>query len=440
MKIIVIGGGPAGKTAAVEAAQIGEEVILIEKDNLGGKCLNEGCMVVSGLNDVAKFFKDSQRFRELGITKHTVEVDFAKVAEGIKETVRKIRTIHEAEAKEAGVEVLKGTAEVKDDKVIFNGEELTFDRLIIATGADANIPPVKGFESAKTYHDLLEFKQTPEKLIIVGSGVIAAEFASIFSILGSEVHVLCRSQFLKMLDPDVKSYVVKKLLDEVDIQENVQVKEINKDGLITSNGHLTGDVIFATGMKPNSGIVKDTVDLGSRGEILVDKQMQTSRQNIYAVGDVVDGIGTTPVARMEGVVAARNACGIHAEADYSIVPGSISLYYDVAFINQNLDKSGDYSAIRDDSAIQSSLPGFAGPGSFWHVLERNTGFTKIKVDSESGAIMDISSISPSARTSIPYMVQMMRDDYKSHDFDDFIETHPSTDPVYKLLRLFSKFG
>lgn len=434
MKIIVIGGGPAGKTAAVEAAQIGEEVILIEKDKLGGKCLNEGCMVVSGLNDVAKFFKDSHRFKELGITKQAVEIDFAKMAKGVKETVRKIRTIHEAEAKEAGVKVLKGAAEVKDNKVIFNGEELPFDKLIIATGADANIPPIKGFENAKTYHDLLEFNQTPEKLIIVGSGVIAAEFASIFSILGSKVHVLCRSQFLKMIDPDVKSYVVKKLLDKVDIQENVQVKEINKDGIVTGNGHLTGDVLLATGMKPNSGIVKDIVNMGSRGEILVDKQMQTSHQGVYAAGDVVGTIGTTPVARMEGVVAARNACGIFAQADYSMVPGSISLYYDVAFINQDLGKSGD------ESNITGSVPGFAGPGSFWNVLDRNTGFTKVKVDSESGAIKDISSISPSARIGIPYLVHMMRDDYKTHDFDDFIETHPSTDPVYKLLRLFSKFG
>jgi len=434
MKIIVIGGGPAGRTAAIEAAQIGEEVILIEKDKLGGKCLNEGCMVVSGLNDVAKFSKDSQRFREMGITEQVVEVDFEKIAKGIKETIRKIRTIHEAETKEAGVEVLKGAAEVNVRNVIFEDEELSYDKLIIATGSNANIPPLDGSQYGKSYHDILNFKNKPEKLIIIGSGVIAAEFASIFSMLGSEVHVLCRSQFLKMLEPDMKSYVVKKLLDNVDIQENVQVKQIDKNGVNTDKGRVDGVVLFATGMKPNSDIVKDFVDLGRRGDIIVNRQMQTSHQDIYAAGDVVDTIGNTPVARMEGVVAARNACGIFAEADYRVVPGSISLYYDVAFINQNLDKS------EDNTSIGGSVPGFAGPGSFWNVLDRNTGFTKIKVDSESGAIRDISSISPSARTSIPYLVQMMRDDYKSYDFDGFIETHPSTDPIYKLLRLFAKFG
>ena len=434
MKIIVIGGGPAGKTGAIEAAQIGEDVILIEKNQLGGKCLNEGCMVVSGLNDVAKFYKDSLKFKEFGITNHSVEVDFEKLAEGVKETIKKIRAVHEVEIEEAGVEVLKGDAEVKGDKVIFENENISYDKLIIATGAGANIPPITGSEHGKSYPDILNFKKTPEKLIIIGSGLIAAEFASIFSMFGSEVHVLCRSQFLKMLETDIKSYVVKKLLNNVDIQENIQVEQIDKYGVNTNEGRLDGKVLFATGMKPNSDVVKDVVDLGRKGDILVNQQMQTSHQHIYAAGDVVDTIGTTPVARMEGVVAARNACGIFAEADYRIIPGSISLYYDVAYINQNIDKT------QDNSSINGSIPGFAGPGSFWNVLDRNTGFTKIKVDSESGAIRDISSISPSARTSIAYLVQMMRDDYKSHDFDGFIETHPSTDPVYKLLRLFAKFG
>lgn len=434
MKIIVIGGGPAGKTAAIEASQIGEEVILIEKDNFGGKCLNEGCMVVSGLNDVAKFFKDSQKFKELGITNHTVEIDFGKVTEGVKETIKKIRTVHTDEIEEADIQVLRGTAGVKEDNVVFEGEDISFDKLIIATGADANIPPIPGAEYGKSYHDILNFTKIPEKLIIIGSGVIAAEFTSIFSMLGTEVHILCRNQFLKMLEPDVKSYVVKKLLGDVNILENVQVEKIDKYGVNTDKGRIEGEALFATGMKPNSSIVKDVVNLGMKGDILVNPQMQTSQPDIFAAGDVVGTMGTTPVARMEGVVAARNACGIFAEADYSIIPGSISLYYDVAFINQKLDES------KDDSNITGSVPGFAGPGSFWNVLDRNTGVTKIKVDSESGAIRDISSISPSARTSIPYLVQMMRDEYKSHDFDDFIETHPSTDPVYKLLRLFAKFG
>lgn len=438
MKIVVIGGGPAGKTAAIEAAQIGEEVTLIEKYNLGGKCLNEGCMIIAGLNDVAKFVKDSQRYRELGITSQAIDVNYEKLAEGIKNTIKKIITVHEAETKEVDVELIKGTATIsKDDKsVTVNQETLEYDKLIVATGSRAFIPPIKGTENAHTYNDVLGFKKIPEKLLIIGSSVIATEFAGIFSLLGSEVKILGKDPFLEMVDDDVRSYVARKLLDKVEIRENVQVKEITGNGLYLGEDFIEGDVLLATGMTPNSQIVEGIVDIGSHGEILVNRKMETSNENIYAAGDVVGGIGNTPVARMEGIVAARNACGISAEADYSFTPNGISLYYDVAYITH-----GNDSKTKDDTAnIKGSIPGFAGPGSFWKVLEGDTGFTKVKIDTDSGLIKDVSSISPTARTTMAYMAQMMKDEYKTHDFQDFRETHPSTDPFYKLLRFFAKFG
>ena len=155
--------------------------------------------------------------------------------------------------------------------------------------------------------------------------------------------------------------------------------------------------------------------------------METSNKDIYAAGDVVGGIGTTPVARMEAVVATRNACGIPAEVDYGFIPSSISLYYDVSYI-----KTGE-------EGIKGQIPGSAGPGAFWNVIDRETGFTKAVVG-EDGEIKGVSSISPSARTVIAYMSKFMRDGYKTYDFDNFVEAHPSTDAVYKLMRFFSKFG
>lgn len=444
MKIMVIGGGPAGKTAALEAAQIGEEVTLIEKDNLGGKCLNEGCMVVSGLNDVAKFVNDSQRFKELGVTNQTVDVNFKKLSEGIKNTIKKIVNVYDVEANEAGVNVIKGTATVENEgqRVTVNQEQLEYDKLMVATGSKPFIPPINGSENALTYSDVLNFGQIPEKLLIIGSSVIAAEFASIFSMLGSEVKMLCRDPLLEMLDDDVKSYVAEKLLDKVEILYNVQADEITSNGLYLGEDFLEGEVLLATGMIPNSHIVEGLVDLGKNKEILVNHKMETSQKNVYAAGDVVGGIGTTPVARMEGVVAARNACGISAVTDYRFIPNSISLYHDVAFIIQGEDscRGGDSEDIDDTANLKGTIPGFAGPGSFWRALEGNTGFTKVKVDTDSGLIKDVSSISPTARTSMAYMARMMRDEYKFQDFDDFMETHPSTDPIYKLLRYFAKFG
>ena len=210
-------------------------------------------MINSALNDVARFIKDSQKFNELNITSKINDINFQNLSKGIKDTISKIRRAEETETKKANVKILKGTAEKIDSKnkeVIVDSKTYEFDKLIMTTGSRAYIPPIKGSENAKTYEDILEFKEVPENLIIVGSGVIAAEYAGIFSALGSKVHVLCRNNFLGVLEEDVKNYIVKKLLSKIEIHENLKVNEIKKDGIITDKGFMQGDVLLATGMNP----------------------------------------------------------------------------------------------------------------------------------------------------------------------------------------------
>jgi dihydrolipoamide dehydrogenase len=427
MNLVVVGGGSAGRTASIEAAQIGENVTLIEMDKIGGKCLNTGCMVICGLNDVAKFAKNAQKFNQIGITNVNPKIDFEKVAEGINNTTAKIRGVITSETKKAGVNIVTGDAKIEEGFVTVDGKDYPYDKLIIATGSRAFIPPLKGVEYAKTYKDMLDYREVPEKLIIVGSGTIATELASVFSLMGAEVHILCRSTFLKNVEPDIRTYIREKLLKDVQIHENIPVTEVTPDGVLTKSRSFKGEVILAVGMNPNSELVRGIVELGKKGEVVVNKRMETSNKDIYAAGDVVGGIGTTPVARMEAVVAARNACGIPAEVDYGFIPSSISLYYDVSYIKTS------------EEGIKGQIPGSAGPGAFWNVIDRETGFTKAVVG-EDGAIKGVSSISPSARTVIAYMSKFMRDGYKTYDFDNFVEAHPSTDAVYKLMRFFSKFG
>lgn len=429
MKIVVIGGGPAGRTAAIEAAEIGEDVTLIEENRIGGKCLNEGCMVVCGFNDVANFVRNAENFEEIGITDLKPQINFKKVSDGIKETTGKIRQILTDETLKSGVKVMRRSAKLHEGFVSVNSKDYDYDKLIIATGSRPLIPEIEGVETAKTYKNLLQISEIPENMVIIGGGVISAEFAGIFSAMGSEVNILCRSKFLKMLDDDIRKYVMQKLLKNTEVHENVQVKKIQPDGVSIENGKMDGMVILATGMIPNSELASDMVDTGSRGEIVVNKRMETSHNNIYAAGDVVGGIMNTPVSRMEGVVAARNACGIVTEADYRFIPHSISLQYDVGFINSK-NLKGD----------EGYIPGSAGPETFWNVLKGETGITKARVDVESGEIKSLSSIAPSARIYMAYMSKLLRDGYKTHDFDNFVEVHPSTDAVYKLLRFFSKFG
>jgi len=432
MKMVIIGGGPAGRSAAMEAAQLDAEVTLIEKEHIGGTCLHEGCMVICGLNDVVRFSKDSNNYQKLGIISEKPQIDYSQVADGIKKVTGKIENVLKHETRQSGAEIVLGVAEIKDGNVEVNGKNYPYDKLLIATGSRPFIPPIPGVENALTYKDVLDLKEVPENLNIVGSGVIAAEFAGIFSSLGSQVKILCRKQFLSSIDPEIKNYVVEHILKGVEVQENVGVNEISPEGASTSNGHVDGSVFLATGMTPNSEIASDMVELGSKGEIMVNEQMKTSNPSIYAAGDVVGTVSNTPVARMEGVVAARNACNISSTMDYHLIPQSLTLYYPVSFLDSGIEKSEDEFDVR--------IRGSAGPGSFWHVLDGETGFTKISSDLKTGDITRVSSISPASRTTIPYLAKMVKDGYKTTDFDDFIETHPSTDAIYKLLHFLSKYG
>ncbi len=428
MDIVVIGGGPAGRTASIEAASIGANVTLIENDKIGGTCLHEGCMVVCGLNDFAKFLLDAENFKNIGIIDETHDFNFKEVISGVKNTVTKISHVLGHETREAGAEIVMGKAEIEEGTVLVNNDEYDYDKLIIATGARPNIPPIEGAENAMTYKDILKLTELPEKLNIIGSGVIAAEFASVFSTFGSEVNVLCRNTFLKALDDDIKNYVTKNLLPEVLIHENVSTKEIHEDHISTEYGKIDGMTLFAAGTIPNSQIAANYVDLNEKGHIIVDNRMQTSHKNIFAAGDVAGKIGNTPISRAEGVIAARNACGIHKEMDYNNIPYAINLYYDVAFLNSKTEQKG----------MEGYIPGSAGPGSFWRTLEGMTGLTKMSVNQNRG-VNNLYSISPSSRTSMAYISKLLREGQTIDDFDDFIEVHPSTDAIYKLMRFFARF-
>ncbi|MBQ9026044.1 MAG: NAD(P)/FAD-dependent oxidoreductase [Methanobrevibacter sp.] len=427
MTNIVIGSGPAGRLGSYELGKLGQDVILIEKNHIAGTCLNEGCMVICALSDISKFIDSNNRFNSYGFIKSQIDVSYEKIVEKITQTQEKLRKLNQIENESVGNNVIYGEAKINDDIVEVNGESFEYDNLLIATGARPHIPDVKGSEYGLTNKDILKMNEIPEKLNIVGGGIIASEIANIFSTLGSEVNVIVRSKFLKELDNDAKDYLLKHIMSDVNILEDTDIEECGKNKVVTSDGNeLEGIPFFATGRVPNSEIAEGFVDINSDKTIKVDEFMKTSRDNVYAAGDVTGGWQLTPVARMEGICAARNIAGYLNKVSYDCVAQTISLNTEVSFVEN--EKIGDV----ETKSI--AIPGIAGPGAFWKILTGDTGYAKIEFDSENNRIKKINSISPSSTSDVAYLSYLMRIDSPLDEYSNFLEIHPSTDTNYKIIK------
>lgn len=430
MRNIVIGSGPAGRLASLQLGKLGEDVTLIEKNHIAGTCLNEGCMVICALTDITKFIDANKRFNAHGFLKSQLEISYEKIVEKISETQEKLRHINQLENESVGNNIIYGEASInKDETVEVNGESLEYDNLLVATGARPFIPQIKGKEYGLTNKDILKIDEVPDKLNIIGGGIIAGEIANIYSTLGSEVNILARSSFLKEITPNAKKYVLKNIMSDINVYENVNVSEVFKNKVLLENGEeLEGVPFFATGRVPNSEIVSDIVELNDDKTIKVNEMMKTSVDNIYAAGDVTGRYQLTPVARKEGIIAARNMAKYANKVSYNCVPQTLSLNMEVSFVEN------EKSTCSDEDKQTIAIPSIAGPGSFWNILSGDTGYCEIEFDSKNNKINKINSISPSSVSDVAYLSYLMRMEYDLDDYDEFLEIHPSSDTNYKIIK------
>jgi len=434
--IVVLGGGPAGRLAAIRLATAGREVTLVEKGGIGGQCLHYGCMPVCALNDVARHIQAAATFRELGILRSTPDLDFPALLSEMAKVQETITGVLDKETRDAGVGILYGREGRFNGKQVITGDEkLDADAVILSTGSRPAIPPLPGIGSPGivTPHTLRTLDRLPGKLVIIGGGIIAAEFAYIFSRFGSSVTILSRSGFLKNLDENIRKRAFREL-SGVDIREGTSVSTIEggpgdlriKLATVGRESVLECDnILVATGLTPNSEQLEG-VAKRPNGEVIVDDSMQTNLPGIYAAGDVTGQPFLTPVARMQGIVAADNILGFHRKMDYSAIPQALNLGYELAFCSDN-----------NPRAKPLVIPGVAGPGSFWSVPASDTGFAKILV-APDGSVSGMATASPGGGLIAGYMAFLMRHHFSVHDFSDFIEVHPSTDGVYGLAKYASE--
>ena len=439
--IVVLGGGPAGRIAAIRLASAGKKVTLVEpkgkEQGIGGQCLHFGCMPVCALNDAARIAATTRRFFERGMIDTLPVFRFGKLMDETYAVQQKISGILDEETRQAGVNVVYGRAGRVDGRQVFVGDEpVDCEAAIIATGSRPHIPDIPGISLPGVYtpHTLWSLQELPEKITIIGGSVMATEFAYIFNEFGSKVTVLARSGFLKNLDRHLRAVAIKELTG-VNIREGTEVLEIAGPDRVTgirfrADGKdvesPAAAVLLAAGLVPNSGMVTG-INKEADGAIVVNDRMQTSVPGIYACGDVAGSPFLTPVARHEGIVAADNILGKERHMDYSRIPQAIYLAHEIAFCGSGREGSASLA-----------LPGPAGPGTYWSVQEGDTGLAKIFADPDSGEIEGICAAGPSGGTVAAYLAFLMQRKISVHEFEDFVEVHPSTDGIYGLAKYASE--
>lgn len=425
--IIVVGGGPAGRMAALRLAGAGREVTILEKRALGGQCVHDGCMLVCALNDVARSIMSARHLEEMGILAGNVSVDYPALLEKLEATQDKLRYILNMETTGAGVKVEYGVeAEVRDGVVYVDGKPREAEAVIIAAGGQMNIPDVEGKDLPGTYNarTLRSMPALPKRLVIIGGGISAAEFAYIYAAFGCEVTLIARSSLLSML-PEPLLADARRDLSAVDIRENTPLEKIlgtdHVEGVVAGGETIPCDaVLFATGVKPESPFVSG-VAKGADGAILVNEQMETSIPGVYAAGDIIGGKCFTPAARLQGFAAADAILGNPRKVDLSQIPFSVVLGL-------------DYTVCPPKTAGEKeTMPNIAGPGSYWHVLDGTVGHMQLETGAD-GTILGFASSGPSTSLVGTYLGYLVRKGVTVHEFSPMLEVHPNSDGLYSLIR------
>ena len=435
MEIIIIGAGPGGYAAALYAAKRGIKVTLIEKGEVGGTCLNRGCIPTKALLHSAGLYHRLKSAADLGIKLSVEGFDYAQMRKRSDGIVSKLRGGVEFLLKKAGVSMITGTASIIGGGQVSvaskDGEQtLRADKIIIATGsAPTDIPaaPADGHMIMNSDH-ALELYKLPESLAIIGGGVIGCEFAQAFARLGCEVTIIeLAPQLLPGVDADISALLFKALKnDGVQIYLNARATNIYRTESGVSVEFSAGQgksklsaqkLLAATGRKPNLAWLENTGIEQTDGFININAQMQTNIPGIYAVGDVTGGIQLAHTASFGGITAVKHILGEHAEFS-SCVPMCVYTEPEIASAGLTYDAARQAGF----NCRTGVFPLSANPRA---VIEGAAdGFAKTVLD-EDGTIIGAHLAGPNATEMISLIGGLINFQTAASDMAEIIFAHPS---------------
>ncbi|HBK0434202.1 TPA: dihydrolipoyl dehydrogenase [Staphylococcus pseudintermedius] len=436
---IVIGAGPGGYVAAIRAAQLGQKVTIVEKGNLGGVCLNVGCIPSKALLNVSHRFEQAQHGADLGITAENVSLDFDKVQSFKGSVVSKLTGGVESLLKGNKVEIVRGEAyfvdehslRVMDDK---SAQTYNFKNAIVATGSrPIQIP---NFEFGGRILDstgALNLQEVPKKLVVVGGGYIGSELGTAYANFGTEVTILEGAKEIlggfekQMVAPVKKEMKAKGMI--------IETEALAKSAEETDNGvkvtyEVKGEektieadyVLVTVGRRPNTdelGLEEVGVKLTDRGLVEVDKQSRTSVDSIYAIGDIVPGLPLAHKASYEAKVAAEAIAGQNSEVDYIGMPA-------VCFTEPELAQVGYTEAQAKEEAldIKASKFPYQANGRALSLNDTN-GFVKLVTLKEDDTLIGAQVVGTNASDVIAELGLAIEAGMNAEDIALTVHAHPT---------------
>ncbi|MDT2807747.1 dihydrolipoyl dehydrogenase [Vagococcus lutrae] len=315
--LIVIGAGPGGYVAAIEASQLGKKVAVVERKAIGGTCLNVGCIPSKAYLKHASWMEEMQTARQFGINAKEIDVDFSKLVKRKDNVVVQLQTGIHSLFKQHRIDYYEGEAEIPQTNQVQVGEQvLQASYILLATGSRPFVPPIKGLDETSylTTDTFFELKEQPDNLIIIGGGVIGVELAFAMAPLGTSVMIVEVADDILMTEDDEARTLIKKRLKELSVSviTKATIKEVKEKTLYLSDESLNFDeLLVVTGRQANLELVQQLhLETTERDKyVKVNHYYQTSNPSIYAVGDMVDSYMLAHAASKEGIKAVRHMFG-----------------------------------------------------------------------------------------------------------------------------------
>lgn len=439
--LFVIGAGSGGVRAARMSAGLGAKVGIAEERYLGGTCVNVGCIP-------KKLFVYGSHFREefddassYGWDLANEAFDWQTLLENKNREIARLNGIYRSLLESPGVQIFECHAQLVDTHTIQVGEtRVTARYILVATGSWPSLPSFPGDEFALTSNDAFYFETLPKKLVVVGGGYIAVEFAGIFQGLGVETTLLYRGPlFLRGFDDHLREFVRDQLVSKgVELRFNSTVQKITRTAYDTivrlndSTDLVTDEVLFATGRIPlteGCGLDQAGVQLSSAGAVIVNENYQSNVPNIYAIGDVIDRVQLTPVAIAEGMCIAYNLFGGESrKINYEEIPTAVFCQPNIGTVGPT--ESEARQRYTDLHVYESSFRALK------HTLTENQERTymKLLVDGDTNRVVAAHMVGPDAGEIVQGLAVAIKAGATKRDFDATIGIHPTAAEEFVTMR------